>query len=208
MEPGRCGGVTWAGAYAIHQASTRIHNRRIDGREIPHALRRGWNRGRERFASSQPEAFPTCEPECPLARARIAEWQRTAHFSSKLVLHPLRPSFSGRIQEIVVGVEYTIPQILIDLTVQPARSSLRREIDYSTSEPTPLRAQVTGLYLEFLNRVLCRNQHWQVDVANVQRLAVEIFGTLISERSIHLVISPAKWIDSDRRTRGTALGDH
>src|SRR5258708_1084668 len=88
------------------------------------------------------------------------------------------------------------------------RPSFCRKVNYPSGEPAPLRSQVAGLHFELLNRVLCRDQHWQVDVADVERLAVEILGTLISERATHLIISPTERIDSYRCTRGTALRNY
>src|SRR5258708_16528176 len=88
------------------------------------------------------------------------------------------------------------------------RPSFCRKVNYSSGEPAPLRSQVAGLHFELLNRILCRNQHWQVDVADVEGLAGEILGALISECATHLVIPPPERIDSYRCARRTALRNY
>ena len=50
-----------------------------------------------------------------------------------------------------------------------------------------------------------RNQDRQIDVTDVQWLAVQIFRTLIPERSVYLVVSPSKGIYSHGRPGGTSL---
>ncbi len=40
----------------------------------------------------------------------------------------------------------------------------------------------------------------KIDVADVQRLAVEVFGALIGERSTDLIVAPAKGVLADWRS--------
>jgi hypothetical protein len=203
----RDGGAAGACAYAVHGTGAGIHDRYVEGGEISIAFVSGWNGRGERFSPSQSEPLPTCKPECPIATAAV-ERHRTTRFRAKLVLLPRGARFPNRIQEIVIGVENAIPQVLVYLAVKIIRTTLCCEIHYSTREAPPLRAEIAGLHLEFLDRILRRNQHGQVDVADVQGLAVEILGTLISKGAIDLVVSPAKWIHSHWRTRRTALWNY
>jgi hypothetical protein len=74
-------------------------------------------------------------------------------------------------------------------------------------ELAPLGAQIAGLYLEFLNRVLRRDQNG-IDICDVERLAVQILRALISKRPVNLIISPAKGVHLDGCSRRTPLRHH
>ncbi len=92
--------------------------------------------------------------------------------------------------------------------MQAVASGLRAEVDDAAGEFAPVRAQVAGLDLEFLDRVLGRNHHGKVDVADIERLPVQVFRAFIAERTVHLKVAPAERIDSDGRAARAALRDH
>ncbi len=82
------------------------------------------------------------------------------------------------------------------------------EIGDTAGKLTPFRPQIAGLNFEFLNCVLGRNQNGQVDVTDVQRLAIQVLCALIPKRAINLIIAPTKRIHADRRPSGTALRNY
>ena len=174
-------------------------------REVAAPLFRRWNRRREGNACAQPEALPTCKPEG--ARAVASKRQGATGFCAELVLNPGWPGLACGIQKKIVGIEDSIAQILIRLPVDKLRAALRAQVDDSAGKTTPLRRQVAGMDLELLNRVLDWNQNRQVDVGDVERLAVQILGALIAEGATYLIVAPSEGVDANRSSGRTSLWD-
>src|ERR1700726_31902 len=82
------------------------------------------------------------------------------------------------------------------------------EVGHATRKLSPFSAKIASLHFEFLNGILRRNQDRQVDVANVQRLAIEVLRALVSEGTVHLIISPTKRIHSHGSACGTSLWNY
>src|SRR5882762_3144564 len=75
-------------------------------------------------------------------------------------------------------------------------SGFSAQIDDTAGKLAPISAKIIVLHLEFANRVLRRNNDGQIDIADIQRLAVEILRALIAERTPHLIVTPAKRVGS------------
>ncbi len=84
---------------------------------------------------------------------------------------------------------------------------LGAQVYHAARELAPIRAKVVVLNLEFANRILCRNEDGQIDVADVKGLTVEVFCALIRERTAYLVIAPAKGVLAHRCATRSALRD-
>src|SRR5882724_4403614 len=84
---------------------------------------------------------------------------------------------------------------------------LGAEIKNSAGEFAELRPQVAGLDFELANRVLSRNDDWKVDVADVERLSIQIFSALVGKGAAHLIVAVAERILSDRSPASSALCD-
>ncbi len=111
-------------------------------------------------------------------------------------------------QKEIVRIKDLVADIFVRFPVNGTCPRLRAEIGHATGKLSPFRSQIAGLNLELLNRILRRNQHGQVDVTDVQRLAIEVLCALVPERTVHLVVAPAKRIHSHRCARGAALRNH
>ncbi len=134
--------------------------------------------------------------------------QRTAGFRSELILHPRRARFPCGVQKKIIRIEDAVAQVFVSFPVKVVRPTFRAQVGHSSGETSPFRSQVAGLNFELLDGILGGNQHRQVDIADIQWLAVEIFGTLISKGTAYLVIAPPERIHADGGARGTALGNH
>src|ERR1700740_3843519 len=77
--------------------------------------------------------------------------------------------------EWIVGVKNSISQILVQLAVKVVGARLGAEGDHAAGELAPIRARVAGLHLELLDGILGWNDNGQVDIADVERLAIEVF---------------------------------
>ena len=60
----------------------------------------------------------------------------------------------------------------MDFAVDLVSPGFRAQVGHAAGELAPFGTQIVGLHLKFLNRILSRNDEWQVDVSDVQRLAV------------------------------------
>src|SRR5438445_10512363 len=80
------------------------------------------------------------------------------------------------------------------LAMERVGTGLGAQIDHATGELAPVGPEIVVLNLEFSDRVLRRNDDGQIYVADVKRLAVEVFGTLVPKRTTDLVITPAKCV--------------
>ena len=139
------------------------------------------NGGGEGLTGSQPESFSTQKPECLVTPAGLRKLYGSTGIGSKLVLHPGRPGLASGVQEKVVGVENFVAKIFVRFAMYRARAGLGAQINDAAGKPTPLRTQIAGLHLEFLDGILSRDQDRQVDVANIQRLPIEVLGTFVAE---------------------------
>src|SRR5437899_3029397 len=208
MELHRHSSACGAGALRINRTCARVRDRSVNHRKIPGSFVGGWDRRREGLTGSQPEPFPACEPEGPVAAIVMGNAERTACVQSKLILHPWWTWFSCSVQKKVIRVEDAIAEIFIRLTMKIVGRAFGTKIRHATSKSAPFRTKITGLHFEFLNGILSRNQHGQVDVSNVERLAIEVLGALVSERAAHLIIAPAERIHSDWCSSRTTLGNY
>src|SRR5207245_11787542 len=87
-------------------------------------------------------------------------------------------------------------------------AGLCAEIDDTAGELAPLGAQIVVLDLEFRNRVLRGNHKRQVDVADVERLAIQVLGAFVRERPSNLVIGKVERVLADGATGCVSLGHY
>src|ERR1700686_2419732 len=106
--------------------------------------------------------------------------QRSAGVCAELILRETSrfigesvSQFVGLV-EWVVGVQNFVAQILIGFSVETIGARLRAEVQYAAGKFAPVRTRVAGLYLELLDRILGWNDDRQIDVADIQRLPIEI----------------------------------
>ena len=107
--------------------------------------------------------------------------------------------------EILVRVQNLVAEKLVSLAVEAVGTRFRAEVHDAAGELAELRSQVVVLDLEFADRILSRNNDGEIDVADVERLAVEVLRALIAERASYLVIAPAKRILADGSAARSAL---
>jgi hypothetical protein len=98
------------------------------------------------------------------------------------------------LEKIFVGIQRLVPKEFISFAVELVRSGLRAEVHHRAGKLAPLSAEVVVLDFELADRILDGNDHRQVDVTDVQRLAVKILGALIGERTSNLIIAPAEGV--------------
>src|SRR4029077_14401143 len=208
MELHRHSSASGAGALRINRTWARVRDRSVNHRKIPGSFVGGWDRRREGLTGSQAEPFPACEPEGPVTAIVMWKAERAARVQSELILHPRWTWFSCSVQKQIIRVEDTIAEIFIHLTMKIVGRPFRTQIRHATSKSAPLGPKIASLYFEFLDGILGRNQHGQVDVSNVERLDIEVLGTLVSEPAAHLIIAPAERIHSNRCSSGTTLGNY
>src|SRR5262249_28238684 len=141
------------------------------------------NSRRENSSRTLPVSFVTEKEKSPVL------YDRTANRAAELILSvwrgvilSARLYFPG-LQEAIVGVQDLGTQIFVSLAMPRIASRFGAEIDDSTGEFAPFRPQVAVLHLEFPNGILGRHQHRQIDVPDIQGLAIQILGTLIRKGS-------------------------
>src|SRR5277367_5897197 len=88
-----------------------------------------------------------------------------------------------------------------------AAAALGAEVDDAAGKLAPFRANVVVLDFKFADRILNRNDDRQIDVADVQRLSIQVFRALVGEGTAHLIVSPAEWVLADWSAARTALGN-
>src|SRR5205807_6124115 len=115
-----------------------------------------------------------------------------------------------RFQERIVRVQNSRAQKFVQPAVPCVGAGFRTEIDHAAGELAPLRPQVVVLHLEFPNGILRWYQHRHVDVADIERLAVEILRPLVRKRSANPEIPEVEWVlahdVAERASRGTTDG--
>ena len=114
-----------------------------------------------------------------------------------LVLHTRR--YLRLLEEEIIRVQNLVAEILMRFAMERVSTRLGAQVDHAASELAPLRSQVVVLNLELADRVLGWNDDRQINVADVQRLAVQVFGAFVRKRTADLIIAPAKWVLPDRR---------
>lgn len=87
-------------------------------------------------------------------------------------------------------------------------SRFSAHVNDAASKLTPFGTQVVVLNFKFRNRVLGRNNEWQVDIPGIKRLSVQIDGALIGKRTANLIICEIKGILADNRALGVSLWNH
>src|SRR5580658_2563345 len=120
-----------------------------------------------------------------------------------LVLHIRRIC----VREKGPGIQHFVAKIFIRFAMIIVTAALGAEVDDTARELAPFRADVVVLDLKFTDRILNRNDDRQIDVADVQRLAIQIFRALVGEGTAHLIGSPAEWVLTDWGAARTALRD-
>src|SRR5580658_1004350 len=114
----------------------------------------------------------------------------------------------GVLIEIVVRVQHLVTEELIRLSVEGVGTRFRAEVRDCAGKLSPRRVHIVVLNFEFANRVLSWNDDGQVDVADIQRLTVEVLSALVGKRSRYLIIAPTKGVLADGSTTGSALRSH
>src|SRR4029077_18075285 len=129
------------------------------------------NRGSERLTGSQPESFPA---EKPKSRRTVVlrNDHRSAGVNPELVLDPWRPWTPRSVEKKIVGVKDFVAKILVRFAMHRPGPGLGAKVGHPARKLAPFRSQIAGLNFELLNRILRGNQHRQIDVTDVQRLAV------------------------------------
>src|SRR5271155_5398304 len=114
---------------------------------------------------------------CPLTVAVVGEEEESMVFdyratkrAAELILHV------GRIRGVVKrrSVQNLVAQELVRFTVILVCPTLGAQVDDTTGELAPFRPEVVVLHLKFRYGVLVGNQNRQVDVADVDRLAINV----------------------------------
>src|SRR5205823_2919026 len=128
------------------------------------AFKRSWNRGQERCSCPQTIAFITEKGEGLV----LDGW--TTDRGSKLILNPwwgfvLRPfqDFCSLVEKFV-GVESLVTQVFVGGAVPCIGARLRTQVDNAARKLAPLGTKIVVLDLKLGNRILSRNQKWQVNV--------------------------------------------
>src|ERR1700730_7618027 len=199
----------WARSRGGHRSAAGIHDLRLDRGEIAPYLRRCWHGGGERGAGAQTEAFPAEIPEGLIpAVVEVRNNDGSTSVRPELVLGKRRPFLPGFVQEKIVCIENFVAEIFVRSPVQTIRTGLGAQVDHTAREFSPIGPQVTRLHFELLNRVLSGNHHRQVNVANVERLTIEVLRALISKRTIHLIVAPTKGVYAHRSACRAALRNY
>src|ERR1700730_8948874 len=84
-------------------------------------------------------------------------------------------------------------------------TGLGAEVRDAAGELAPFGPEIAVLDLELADGILRRNDNRQVDIADVQGLAIKVLRTLIGERTSDLVIAPTEWVLAYWRTTGSSL---
>ena len=134
-------------------------------------------------------------------------------FAAVLILHVRRIYAGCRIGALsalkLYGVAFNtlLRKIFVRFTVVIVRTALGAEVHDTAGELAPFGAEVVVLHFEFGDGILGRNDDGEVDVTDVQRLAVEVLSALIAERTGHLIVAPAEGVLAYRSAARAALGD-
>src|SRR5882762_2399783 len=85
---------------------------------------------------------------------------------------------------------------------------LGAQVDDAARELAPFWTKVVVLDFKFSDRVLSWDLKRQVDVADVQRLTVQVLRCFIGESAAYLVIGEVEWILPHDSASGVALRNH
>ena len=185
-----------------------VESREAQVGEVTLAFLERWDRGVKRRALPQPEPFVTAENERPVLD------DRSTNCAAELILHEWhrRVRCAGieflNLVEKLVGIQSLIPQIFVPFSVPGVGSGLGAHIDDAAGKLAPLGAKIVVLHLELRNRVLGRYQKWQVDVADIQGLTIQILRALIGEGAADLVVGKVEGILAHDVTFRAALRNH
>src|SRR4029077_6960106 len=102
---------------------------------------------------------------------------------------------------------YLVAEVFISRTVPTVCTRLCAQVHNAARELAPLGTLIVRLDFVLADGILGWDDDGQVDVADVQRLPVKIFRSLIGEGSSDLVVAPTERVLPHRRTARTALGD-
>src|SRR5258708_10537918 len=92
-----------------------------------------------------------------------------------------------------------VAKVLVRSTVPFVASRSGAEVDDTAGEFAPLRTHIVVLDLKFPNRILGRNDERQVDIADIERLAVQIFRALVPKGPAHLQLTKVEGVLADSR---------
>ena len=87
-------------------------------------------------------------------------------------------------------------------------SGLGAEVDDSTGELAPLGTKIVVLHLEFPYGILVGGDQRQVDVADVEGLAVEILRALVTKGSADLIVAKIERIPAHDGAARVPLRNH
>src|ERR1700723_2226690 len=87
-------------------------------------------------------------------------------------------------------------------------AALSAQVENAAGDFAPLRSNVICLYFELSDGVLRGNQDGQVDVPDIERLSIEVFGALIGKCASDLEVTPSKRILTGCGLTGLSLHDH
>ena len=120
---------------------------------------------------------------------------RAADVGAPLVLDERRRPDAAGVVEEGVGIENLVPQEFVGGAMKFVAAGLRGHVDDAAREAAELSTKVVGLNLEFLHRVLGRDQGGEVGVADVDGRTVERRGALIRLAATDLVVAPGEDVD-------------
>src|ERR1700723_3645954 len=87
-------------------------------------------------------------------------------------------------------------------------AALGAKVENASGDFAPVRANIICLYFEFSDGVLRRNQDGQVDISDIERLTIEVFGALIGKSAADLEVAPCKRILTSRSLTRLSLHNH
>ena len=82
------------------------------------------------------------------------------------------------------------------------------QVDDSAGELAPVWPEIIVLHLEFRYRILRRKNERQINIADVEWLAVQILRALVCKGTAHLKISEVEWVLADGRAVGVSLRNY
>src|SRR5262249_35922657 len=198
----------WGACASASRGTRRIYSQRIvNGRKArcgktAHAFRESRNGSSEHGSLAQAETFPAEKGE------KLVSNRSTAYGCSILILGERCARDPSLIGEKLVGVQNFVAEELVGRTVPFVGSRLGAQVNDATGEFAPVRTQVVVLDLKFGNRILCRKDERQINIADIKRLAVEILCALVRKGAANLKISEVEWVLADGRAIGVSLRDH
>src|SRR6266851_1822792 len=170
--------------------------------EIAPAFCKRRNRGREHRPLAQSEPFPTEKEEKLVFERRAAQGCSVLILGERWALDP------GRVGKKLVRVQNLVAKELVRRAVPFVASRPGAEVDDTAGEFAPFRTHIVVLDFEFSDRILGRNDERQVDIADIERLAVQIFRALVPKGAAHLKISEVEGVLADGRAIGVSLRNH